>query len=163
MERKVMDEKVRARLQGLAPFSIDSSLEFVPASYTYKEVDEEGNETEEYMIPEEYHPKFKVRPWNRKESNEAVKALMDFGKTTDDTKVRELTRKAILGWENLIDIATETEIVYEADPGGGAKKDLIESFTITLILDISNKISNISGLNKHGDFVNRDEKLGLKS
>jgi len=155
MDRIEMNDETKALLTGLAPFSIKSTIDFTPASYMTKVRDAEGKETEDYLIPKELWPIVTIRPWSRKESVESVKALMKFQTDTDDTQIRELVRKAVQGWDNLIDVATQECIAYEADTDKGAKKDLFESFPLTLVLDISHKIGNISGLNK-------SEKLSLK-
>lgn len=154
-EDKVMDEETRKILTGLAPFSIKSTIDFVPESYQVKVKDADGKDTDQCLISQDFWPTFTVRPWSRKESNDSVKALMKFQTDTDDTAIRELCRKATVGWENLIDVGTMSNIPYESDSDKGAKKDIFESFTLSLILDISHKIGNISGLNKH-------EKLALK-
>lgn len=154
-EKKVMDEETRAILTGLAPFSIKSTIEFTPDSYKTKKRDADGKDTEEYLIPESLWPILTIRPWTRKESNESVKCLMKFQTDTDDSGIRELCRKSVVGWENLIDISTQEDIPYDSETDKGAKKEYFDSFPLTLILDISHKIGNISGLNKH-------EKLGLK-
>lgn len=155
MDRIEMNEETKALLTGLAPFSIKSTIDFTPATYMTKAKDADGNDTDEYLIPKELWPVITVRPWSRKESTESVKALLKFQNDTDDAQIRELVRKAVMGWDNLIDISSQELIPYEADADKGAKKELFESFPLTLVLDISHKIGNISGLNK-------SEKLGLK-
>lgn len=149
MERIEMNEETKALLTGLAPFSIKSTIDFTPATYMTKD------DTGDYLIPKELWPVITVRPWSRKESTESVKALLKFQNDTDDAQIRELVRKAVMGWDNLIDISSQELIPYEADADKGAKKELFESFPLTLVLDISHKIGNISGLNK-------SEKLGLR-
>lgn len=155
MERKEMDEETRKLLTGLAPFSINSKIDFTPESYKTKKRDAEGKVLEEYLIDESFWPTITIRPWSRKETLESVKALTKFQNDMDDTGIRELVRKATVGWNNLIDVSKNEEITFEAEADGGAKKSVFESFPLTLILDISHKIGNISGLNK-------DERLGLK-
>lgn len=155
MERKVMDEETRKILTGLAPFSINSKFDFTPESYKTKKRDAEGKVLDEYLIDECFWPVFTIRPWSRKETLESVKALTKFQNDMDDTAIRELVRKAVVGWDNLIDVSKSEEITYEAESDNGAKKSVFESFPLTLVLDISHKIGNISGLNK-------DERLGLK-
>jgi len=152
-----MDEETRKILTGLAPFSINSKFDFVPASYLTKKRDAEGKELNEYLIPECFHPTITIRPWSRKETIESVKALTKFQTDMDDTLIRDLVRKSVQGWVNLLDASTAEEVAFEPESATdtGAKKSLFESFPLTLILDISHKIGNISGLNKH-------EKLGLK-
>ena len=134
-EKKIMDEETKKILTGLAPFSIKSTIDFVPEAYMTKD-----SETGDYLIAKDLWPTFTVRPWNRKESTESVKALMKFQEDTDDAKIRELTRKAVVGWENLIDVSTMEEVEFMAETDGGALKSIFDSFPLTLILDISHKV-----------------------
>lgn len=156
MEKKVLDEATRQALLGLSPFSLNSTIDFVPASYKIK------NKEGQYVIPEDLWPTFTIRPWTKVENEAVKKSLSKASTLTGDqankaeAESKESVRKAIKGWSNLIDAGTCEEIEFESDAEGGASKVAFEQFPAALISDLLNKCCSVSGLLDM-------ERLGLRS
>lgn len=141
MERKEMTDEVRKAMMGLNPVSLQSTVEFTPNSYHIKKKD-----SEEYLVPEEYWPVFKIRPWTKLEANNIKKNISKFIDSKDDSDMREYVRKTVVGWDNLIEAVSGEPIEYASDVNGGASKELFEVFPTALITDILNKCMTISGI-----------------
>ena len=144
-ERKLTDE-VREQLLGVLPFSVSSTIEHTPKTY-----DE---------IPEEYRPVFKLRPFNKVESD-AVRALMLKISTMKpleiEKKTREQVRACLMGWENMLDIGSMQMLDYKEQAGdGGCDRDLFDIVPVSVVGDMFYFLSRMSGL------LNI-EKLGLNS
>jgi hypothetical protein len=141
MERREMTDEVRKAMLGLNPVSLQSTVEFIPESYLIKKKD-----SNEYLVPEDFWPKFKIRPWTKLEANHIKKNISRFIDSKDDSEMREHIRKTVMGWENLIEAARGDPIEYIQEPTGGASKELFEVFPTALITDLLNKCMTISGI-----------------
>lgn len=152
METHLFDE-TRQALLGLAPFSLNSTYDFVPEIY------------KQCKVPEDQWPTFSIRPWTKVESEGAKKAILACAKAYSSEKqeeyvrlektMLEFVRKAVVGWSNFIDSGSGEQIQYIADTAGGVDKTLWDRFPDALLIDISNKCNLISG-------TGPAEKLGLK-
>lgn len=155
-EIREISAETKKALQGLAPFSTTSTIEFTPKGYEIKVKDSEGKDTEEYMIPEEVWPLFKMRPWTKLEASRIRKSMPKYANSKDDTEIREYVRKVIVGWDNLVDAGTGDVMDYEEEETGGASKEIFDCFPSSLITDLLNKALTISGI------VDM-ERVGLRS
>jgi len=148
-----MDAVTRKRLQGINPFNIDAKIEFTPAVYKVKaEVKGKGkNSPPIYAIDKKYWPIYFIRPLNHAEKLECGKIVdqmtgKDEADIVTDEELCEWARKVIVGWKNLLDLATLEPIKYEADPGGGAKESLIKSIPAHIQTAIVLFVFNLSGV-----------------
>jgi len=141
MERKEMTDDVRKVMLGLNPVAQHSTVEFTPGSYYIKKKD-----SEEYLIPEEFWPTFKIRPWTKMEALQIKKNIQKFVDNKDDSEMREYIRKTVMGWDNLIEASSGSNIEYEQETSGGASKEIFEVFPTALITDLLNKCMTISGI-----------------
>jgi len=150
-----MDEVTRKRLQGINPFNIDAKIEFTPQVYKVKsEKNGKGkgkNNPPIYAIEKKYWPVFNIRPLNPTEKLECGKIVdqmtgKDDGDIVSDEELLEWARKVIVGWKNLLDLATLEPIKYEADPGGGAKHSLVQAIPAHIQTAIVLFVFNLSGV-----------------
>lgn len=152
MEKKVFDEATRQALLGLAPFSLNSTIDFTPASYQLKR-------NEQLIVPEDLWPVFTIRPWTKLESDLVKRALSQVSNnvgTKAENEAKEAVRKVIKSWSNLIDAGSMEEIEYVEETDGGASKDIFNNFPASLVSDLLNKCCSISGILDM-------ERSGLKS
>lgn len=136
---KGISEETRQALQGLAPFSTRSTIDFTPESYRIKR---DGV----YIVEESAWPVFKIRPWTKGEAGHIRKSMPKYADSRDDSEIREYVRRAVVGWENLIDAGTGELIEYVEEQNGGASKELFDIFPSALVTDILNKSLAISGI-----------------
>jgi hypothetical protein len=151
MAEHVMTPELRKKMLTRLPFSRNASIDYTPAPYLVKDMDDAGKETDEYAIPEEFRPVFKVRPLSTEEKTKLGKFT---SKNMDETALRELIRTNITGIEKLFDAGTMEEIPFKGDNNGGMDKALFESLPVMVIRDLFVFISGISGLST-------DERAGL--
>ena len=144
MAEHTMTDEVRKLLLSKMPFSISSTIEYTPPTYTNKKKDAEGNDTAEYEIPEDYRPAFTVRPFSKGEADNLRKVTAN--KTPDEAVLKSNTRKAVVGWRNMWDIGTMTELEYKADINGGLDKDLFDSIPLQVVTELFLYISTVSGI-----------------
>lgn len=138
-----MTPELRELLLNRLPFSRNSSLGYTPKAYLTKTLDENGKETEEFEIPEEYRPVFTIRPMTAEE-----KAKLSTNKP-EEKVLRDITRSNIINVIKLYDAGSMEEISFKSDAKGGMDKDQFESIPNIVILDLFRKISSISGLSPH--------------
>lgn len=138
-EIREITEDTKKLLQGLAPFSLKSTVKFTPEGYKIKKDDQ-------YLVPEELWPVFELRPWNKLEATHIKRNMPKYADSKDDTEIREYVRRIVVGWENLIDAGNGDEITYQSDPNGGVLKDIWDCFPSALVTDILNKALTISGI-----------------
>lgn len=153
-----LDNEAKKALLGLAPFSLTSTIGFVPNSYQIKKKEKDEDEGE-YIIPEKYWPTIHIRPFTKLEGEQVKKALVQVAKDGNPKSLqesKELVRKIIKGFDNLIDVGAEEILEFEIDETGFLKKDIYDRFSDTLISDILKKCTNISG-------ITDIERQGLKS
>jgi len=148
---KVMTAELREQLMGLLPFSSDATLDYMPAPYLMKKGD-----TEEYAVPEQYRPTFTLRAMTRKELDELKRR--NKGKVLDDSELRDVIAKIVVGWTNLWDIGPvpPQEIPYKADPAGGSDKDCFARVPAVIVADIAMMMVRMNG-------ILGTESLGLRS
>lgn len=150
-----MDDVTRRRLQGINPFNIDAKIEFTPQVYKVKdERNGKGkgkNNPVLYAIEKKYWPVFLIRPLNPTEKLECGKIVdqmtgKDSADIVSDEELLEWARKVLVGWKNLIDIATMEPIKFEPDPSGGAKQNLVQSIPAHIQTAIVLFVFNLSGV-----------------
>lgn len=151
MSEHKMTPELRKKMLTRLPFSRNSSIEHTPAPYLVKEQDEEGKDTDEFAIPEEYRPVFKVRPFSTEEKAKLGKVT---NKSIDEASLRDLVRANIVGVEKLFDAGSMEELPFKGDQNGGMDKGLFDSLPVMVIRDLFVFISGISGLST-------DERAGL--
>ena len=130
MSRVLNDEEKRL-LEGLAPFSVESTTEYIPACYL--------------NLPEELKVVFTVRPFKKHEA-ESVGRTIKAVKDSDEAKLRDFARQVIVGLENLHDAATGEPIAFEEDPTGCITKQLFDRIPVTVVTDVLMYVCKISGL-----------------
>lgn len=138
-DKRILTEDERKLLEGLAPFNVNSTTEYIPKPHQ--------------ALPEALRPVFKLRAFRKEEADVARKVLGAL-KDTDEQKLREMVRVVIQGMDNLYDAATGELIEFKAAPDGGMDKDLFSTIPINVSSDILLYVCRISGL------LN-PEKLGL--
>lgn len=147
MNKRVLDEATRALLHGIAPFSSSSSLLFTPPVY------------DRMQLQKDLRPVFKIRGLTIEEGAE-LDSLMEqaaLAKSSDwNSKVFDLCRKLVIGWEQIFDIGTGEEMTYAADPQGGADTKLWAAQPVVNKSAIFSKVMQLHGLVDV-------EKLGLAS
>lgn len=141
MDNKMTPE-IRAKLLNRLPFSRNATIDYTPKPYLTKTLDADGNETEEYDIPEEYRPIFTLRPMSVQDKDK----MLSSGKAADEKVLRDFVRGSIVGVARLYDAGTMEEIQFKGDPKGGMDKDQFESIPVMVVRDLFIYISGISGL-----------------
>lgn len=150
---RMMDEDLRKKLHGLAPFSIKSTTKYTPPIY--------GED-----IPEEFRPIFYIRPYSRAEIKSAKKVLAEISKSEEkiasmtaeesealEESIYELARKVVMNWDRFYDAGSGSMIPYESDINGGVDKELfylIPSTIVGMILAEAVKISGMIDISKLG-------------
>ncbi|MBD3387590.1 MAG: hypothetical protein GF414_01490 [Candidatus Altiarchaeales archaeon] len=156
-----MDDATRARLMSLMPCASKGTYEWTPDSFKDRE-----EETDEYIIPKEQWPKFKLRALNNKEHSDLRKALLSQGSfKKEDSKaliqisemMHESVRKIVVGWENVIDVLSGDEFEYEQDPSGGALKEKWDFMPDSVKSELFQHVCRVSGLIK----VDGDDRMEI--
>jgi len=140
MDNKMTPE-IRAKLLNRLPFSRNATIDYTPKPYLTKVIDADGNETEEYDIPEEYRPIFTLRPMSVQDKDKLGSI-----KASDEKALRDLVRSAIVGVSRLYDAGSMEEIQFKSDAKGGMDKDQFETLPVMVIRDLFIYVSGISGL-----------------
>ncbi|MDR2728508.1 MAG: hypothetical protein LBB56_05190 [Chitinispirillales bacterium] len=148
MEKRVLTEDIRRELLGLVPFSAGSSDSFTPPVFLKK------NSENQYAIPEEFRPVFKVRCFTVEEKRAVTKLLVNI-KEADEGAVTEAARIAVIGWKNLFDAGSGEELVFKPAPDGGADPALFSGIPAAVAGALLFHASRISG-------IIAAEKLSLK-
>lgn len=135
MARRELTEEQRQSLCGLMPFSADAVDEFTPELFS--------------AVDEELRPVFKLRPFTEGEKERVTDAMKrivaDPGKI-DQKEIKDFARIALVGWDNVLDVATGDDIPFSADSRGACDKAtfaLLPSATVNAILK---RVNTISGL-----------------
>jgi hypothetical protein len=144
-EKRIMDEATKEKLHGLLPFSTKATINYTPEFY------------KEAEVPEEFRPVFVLRPYARDEVKNARKVLTSVEKdeVQKEDNFIELSRKVVVGWNNLYDVGNGEEIEYVQDSTGGACKEIYDNIPTPVKAAILIQAVKISGL---FDLA----KLGLK-
>jgi len=140
MDNKMTPE-IRAKLLNRLPFSRNATIDYTPKPYLTKVIDADGNETEEYDIPEEYRHIFTLRPMSVQDKDKLGSI-----KASDEKALRDLVRSAIVGVSRLYDAGSMEEIQFKSDAKGGMDKDQFETLPVMVIRDLFIYVSGISGL-----------------
>lgn len=140
MSEHRMDEDTRKKLLSRLPFNRNSSIDYTPKPYMTKVLGDDGKETDEYDIPEEFRPVFSCKPFSVEDKQRMT------GKALDEKVLRDITRSNIIGVSKLFDAGTMEEIEYKSDPKGGMDKDQFDSLPTMVIRDLFVFVSSISGL-----------------
>ena len=140
-EKIEMTQEERRALLGALPFSTEHTIEFTPEYFS--------------KVAERLRPIFTLRPMTKGEmerykvaSKKAEAASAD-GKTEcadADETMSDVVRKHVVGWRNLIDIATCDTIEFVPSEDGGAKS--IDMLPKTILSDIMLEIVLLSGLSR---------------
>ena len=117
---------------GLLPLSNESEISYTPEAYK--------------DVPEEYRPIFKVRPFTKAEETIVKRHISSDDKISGEEKTYESVRKCLIGWENLIDLGSNSIIEYKAHEKGGCEKELFHRLPSLIIADLFLYIGKISGL-----------------
>lgn len=146
MGDRILTEEERHKLIGLAPFSTEATIEYMPEPF--KKVDAS------------LQPIFILRGFSIEEKRLATKAVNESMKDwtiEKDDKVKDVMRKCIVGWKNLFDVGNgkEIEFTVESASDSGASKKLFASLPSPVVADLLLFLIKISGL------VDA-EKMGLK-
>lgn len=139
MTARVLDEATKKALQGVAPFSSTSTINFTPDCLAQLD------------LAEEFIPVFSIRGMTVEEGK-ALDAIInssdrvsDVGKFNEQTF--ELTRKCITGWVNIFDAGSGQEVAYAQDTeSSGVCKALWESITINVKNALFKKVMEMHGM-----------------
>lgn len=144
-----MTPEIKEFLLSRVPFSPAAVVDFIPETFN-RTHEVEGQQVR--ILPEEFTPVFKLRSLKKDERDKLITALQDANK--NENAIKEICRKAIVGWTNLFDLGTNEPYEYKADVNGGCDKDSFGYLPIVIVSEIALYIARISGL------TNAD-KLGL--
>jgi hypothetical protein len=137
-----MDEATRKSLLGLMPFTQGGTIMFVPECMA--------------NLPEEFQSSLKLRSLNRQEFNEVRELYSNDKIENKQDPLWAISRKAVLGWNKVFDLATGEPISFKADPDGGIDKDSWEMLPLVIRREIATTIFTMSGLIY-------EERVALKS
>lgn len=131
MGEKILTEELREEMFGLLPFSASETFTYVPKCFE--------------KFPEELRPIFTLRSVEDT-AKKRMFTLLKAGDKIPDEQFREVTRKYVVGWEQLYDLGTMEVIPYEVDEDGGAKKVLFASIPSKVVGEVLAHLSRVSGL-----------------
>lgn len=137
-----MTPEVKEFLTSRAPFSSEVIVEYTPPTFLKKKTGE--NESEINVLPDDFIPVFKLRSLRRQEKETLRKALQKIEERQED--IKNVCRKAVLGWERYYDPGSEDIYPYKADPTGGCDSDTFANIPMAIVSDICFYLSKISGL-----------------
>ncbi|MEA3346961.1 MAG: hypothetical protein U9Q21_02590 [Candidatus Auribacterota bacterium] len=168
-EKREMTPAVREALKGLTPFSRDKSSDFTPDFFKTEteRKGEKGKTIKEPIIPVEFHPVFKIRPFTKDElkaareilskvyQNIKAKAEGNSEKYSSEhfSEVDSMARKVCIGWDNYYNSGTEKLMEWEKEEDGGCREmvfELVPSKITTAIFLHSARISGILDLERLG-------------
>lgn len=120
MEKRIFDDKTKRKLQGLLPFSPNAYVTWTP---------------EEFLdFPEWMQPKINLRPFS-KEFIEIIRGDEQKNILISEAVLKALTY-SIMGWKDLYDLGTETEIIFSVEA--------IKSFPEALAWVIYKKVNELT-------------------
>jgi|GEM_PF-2151868 hypothetical protein len=139
MTKRILDEETRKALLGYVPFSSECSINYSP---------------EEFMQikDESLRPVFKVRSLTQAEMMQIKRNSSGYRGATPEQieKIGEgniaIIRGCILGWHNIFDSGSGTEIEFIPSTNGGCEEKLFRAFPDWVIVKIMNFVRTISGL-----------------
>ena len=131
MADRSLTAEEKKMLEGLAPFNMASTVEYVPTPHK--------------VLPENLRATFVVRPFRKPEA-EQVRRTISKVKNEDEAKLRDFARQVIKGMSNVYDAATGETIEYKDDEAGVMDKAVFDLIPVTIISDILMYVCRISGL-----------------
>ena len=139
MTARVLDEATRKALQGLTPFSVKSTIKYIPEAF------------EKLDVPEDCKPVFTIRGLTVAEGKELDEMVARAADNSDMMKFNsdafDLTRKCITGWVNLFDAGSGEEIEYKQDSQqAGADAETFDILPVTIKADLFRKVMSMHGL-----------------
>ena len=141
MPEMKMSSEIKDFLTSRAPFSPSAVIQYTPEMYKKTKV-VDGAEVN--VLPDDYIPSFSLRSLRKDEKEKLGKALTDINMNQEG--IKEVCRKAVLGWDRMYDMGTEALYEYKADPNGGCEKDCFAYLPLSVVSDICFYLSKISGL-----------------
>jgi hypothetical protein len=132
-----MTPEIKAFLTARVPFSSTAVIEYTPATFL-KEAD--GKK----ILPDEFIPVFKLRSLKREEKDKLRKALSDI--ENKQNEIKDVCRKAVLGWEKFFDAGTMEEYAYAEDSSGGCTVECFGNLPMIVVTDLCFYLAKISGL-----------------
>jgi hypothetical protein len=113
----ILNEETKKALQGYLPFSCKCSVEFTPELLLGSKV------------PENFLPKFKVRPLTKDEKTQIDSVYKNLPKKTEDMLSQDwaevgkslvpIFRGCLIGWRDFFDLGSGEEIVFTPETAGG--------------------------------------------
>jgi len=136
-----LTEEHRQALLGLMPFTQNGTIEYTPKAF------------EKLDIPKNKKSIYIMRAYNKDEMTRVRKLINDVNaskgsKDDQEEEIRDLTRRSIVGWKNIYDLATGDEIEFKKDSDGSADKGLFEDIPDVIKAEIYTYSLTISGLMK---------------
>jgi hypothetical protein len=133
-EKIALSDDIKKALTGLAPFSPDKLFDFTPDHYL----------NEKRALPKEVIPVYQIRVFTKSEQDTV---LAEFNKDDKDGgKLYDITRKSVMGWRNVVDIAAEEMIEYKSAIDKGADDSVFSRITRNDRDAIFSRILAVSGL-----------------
>ena len=138
MAKRILDEETRKALLGSLPFSASVTIDCTLVIS---------------KLPD-FNPTFTVRSFTKKEEDQIKangQALSSEATSGEIAAVAdknlEIIRDCISGWKNLVDIGTEEEIDFVANPAGGCDKDAFARLPRWMKVEIFGFIRKITSIN----------------
>ena len=127
-----LDDEMKKALLGLAPYSPEVPFDFTPKHY------------QDRGLADELIPIYSLRTLTKGEQ-ETIAA--EFRReNSDGGKLYEITRKAVKGWKNVIDIGFMEAVPYKSAADGGADDSVFQRISKNDREAIFSHILAVSGL-----------------
>jgi hypothetical protein len=104
-----LDEATKKALIGLMPFSQAGKMDFTPALFD--------------NIPAKARPVFKQRSYTVAERQEYRDVIFDEKITDKSTRLLDIVRRTVAGWDTVFDMSTGELMPFKADEDKGADKE----------------------------------------
>jgi hypothetical protein len=130
-----MDEKTRKLLEGICPFNVNATVKYIPEIMK--------------RLPDEYRPKFILRPLKTIEIKEFRKALLNVSSVSGEdleSEIKKYVRLCIMDISDMYDAGTGELIEFKSAPDGGMDKDIFELIPSVVVADLVGYLTKISGL-----------------
>jgi len=144
MEKRILDEETRKTLYGYLPFSVGSSIEFIPDQF--KSISDES-----------LRPVFSIRSLKQSEKIQLQINYSDYNRAKEKDKDEiliktsfknlSIIRSCVTGWKNLFDCSNGNEIEFATDENGACTVelwDMLPDWIKTEIFTFVQKISCLS-------------------
>jgi hypothetical protein len=130
----ILTDEIRDKLLGVAPFSIDSTYDYI--SKYHKSLKD---------LPESFIPVFTISPFNKEEKERVSKILKPGGKELENAELRNILKPKIKGFKNLFDLGTKEEIKFVME-NGVITQSIYDRITDNICSDLLTQVIRISGL-----------------